>query len=350
MNFFNWLAQYAVLGQDLLDAFNYVKQRFQDGLMDLGRYGIAPNPWGGSLGITQSSPPGMTIAIGTGRAYTKDGQRIVIDSAVTQQNVMVDEDGNAIALPTAGNERWISVFLKPAVVTSDNRVTRDAVTFPIRSVQSFAVGVEAGAIAGSGLGVKPALRTDAVLLCDILLVSTTVQITNAATPSAPVAGEINLLRTEYMETVTPSLGAAIVKAMAYLQVRQNLGNSIVSADGSRIYADLVPKAFFSVKWDGAAHVVANKCNISAYGNHLNSQVTLTLPTGLFNSADDILVLITPQVTSLSIALEEILCSYQIASATQVTVQVFGPKSGGVYPSTMQANVGYSVMIFGRPSI
>lgn len=353
MNSFLWTALYKVLPQDMLDSFGYVKKRFQDLLVDLGWHGIAENSLGsGAVSATQSTPTGMLVDITAGRLYTRQGDRILIPSAQANVNPMIDEDSNAIALPTAGNERYVSIFAKPKYVTSDSRMTTAAVAFDIRSEESFEIGVEAGTIAAIGAATKPATRDDAVLLADILLQSGTTAITDAANPNAPAAGEIDLRRAEVME-----VRAKRIAASDFFRALSNLGASNTNTDGTRIYADLVPKAWFSVKWNGSAHVVAGKCNIVSNTTLLSNTCTLTLPTGLFASADDMVALMTPNIiyndlddSGVGDDASEITLSATPMSATTVVVSATGPLIGGFIDAGLRPGVGYHVVILGRPSI
>jgi hypothetical protein len=364
-NKMNWQPLYEVTAQDLLDAFGYVQQAFQDLLVDLGWHGVAENSLGaGAISVSESSPAGMTVNVGQGRAYTRQGQRLLIPAPHNNFNAMIDENDDPVTLPTAGNERYITLFAKPRYVESDSRITVAAIPFDIRSTESYELLVEASPIDAIGLTSPASPRNDAVLLCDIYLDDSVTSITDAVSPDAPVAGEIDLRRSELMD-----VRAKVVSASQYLRTLGNLGGSKSTPDGSRIYADLVPKAWFRVKPVGGGpphQVVANSCNVEGYSSYLGPStiaaiMELELPTGLFASPDDMTILVTPESSLFTNGRQsEIFVSARPLSATVVEVQCLGFHAGSVppYPPTdpptygadLQQGIGFHCVIFGRPSL
>ena len=120
------------------------------------------------LEVVQNSPANMTVKVNAGTADDQNGARIEVPS---QQSVdpLTDYQDNAIALPTLGNEKYVSVFLKFKRLNQDAAQDDNSVAYYQSELESFEIRVRAGSEAPSGTATPPALRGSEILLADILL-------------------------------------------------------------------------------------------------------------------------------------------------------------------------------------
>lgn len=131
------------------------------------------------LGVTENSPtPDLTIDVAAGTGFTGQGKRVNVGSAQAV-DCTTDRDSNSI-IPSAGNERYISI------VGKHDRALSDPVTDPVDGTlyttedDSFTLEVVSGAEAATGTATRPTIATDEVLLADIGPIdSTTTQLTTA---------------------------------------------------------------------------------------------------------------------------------------------------------------------------
>ncbi len=131
--------------------------------------------------VTEQSPtPDLTVKVsGPGVVHDQFGKRI---EWTPDQNVdcSVDENSLPTAVGTPGNEKWLSIFAEFDRELSDPRTDGNGVTVYYGRSESFKINVVQGAEAGVGLAVRPSLRPDQILLCDILLAHGDTQIFDSA--------------------------------------------------------------------------------------------------------------------------------------------------------------------------
>ncbi len=140
------------------------------------------------LDLAENSPtPNMSILCALGTGYTPEGKRCRVD---TQQTVDCSVDRNAAStIPSSGNERYIMIVLM--FDRSLSTAVADPVGFPdadqlisLTWSLSFKIEVVAGTEAAAGTAVKPTAASDEIILGDVLLASSTTQITNAMIDTA----------------------------------------------------------------------------------------------------------------------------------------------------------------------
>lgn len=95
-------------------------------------------------------------------------------------DVSVDEGAASTAVVGGGNEKTISIFVEFRRDNSDVRVDGNAVNIDFQQEESIQYNVVQSAEAGAGLSVPPALRTDQLLLADIVIQFGDTDILNAA--------------------------------------------------------------------------------------------------------------------------------------------------------------------------
>lgn len=181
--------------------------------------------------ITQHAPLGLTVdASGTAVAYDQAGQRIAFGPA---QNINVALDYLSVSTEVAvpGNEKWVSVFLQFDRALSDPRLDGNGDTVYFVREESFKFIVVQGAEALIGAALRPALKTDAILLADVHRVQGQTQIVNA---------DINTTRREDAVTKTGatwSLSRGTLRAAVYDLL--DAMNAHVAGTGNHDAADVV---------------------------------------------------------------------------------------------------------------
>ncbi len=156
-------------------AFDWAQQADWDQNEDLALYGITT-----ALGVTEDAPPSLEVVVaGPGTAYGKDGERIRMSDTVVNMDMSVDEYGSATTVLAAPNERWISLFIRFARSATDPAVDGNSVTVYTKQQESYELFVRQASEQVIGTDTKPALMTDAILLCDVQLTNGQTTITNA---------------------------------------------------------------------------------------------------------------------------------------------------------------------------
>lgn len=226
---------------DLNGGFDQVEARFKNMLVDHGSYGIAANPYGTSfkeLEVIENSPKDMSVKIGTGFAYPKNGTRAYRATSTNVLNCALDKN-NTSTIPSAGKQRYISIFILPDYNLTDGRIDGNGDTVYFNKEVQHKFEVEKGAEANPGLAVKPSLRTDAVLLADILLADSTTLLSNAVNPLVPGVAEIDLTKRELFQW-----GAKQLRADDSLRMMKNRGSDpLGNADYTRIFREAFPLAW-----------------------------------------------------------------------------------------------------------
>lgn len=186
-------------------------------LADLVGVGIAFG-----LTLVQLPTPALGLRITPGVAYTPAGRRVEVAVAV---DVDLTQDHLAESTaPSAGQERYLAVYLRPTRTESEPWTDGNGDTHPIRAVESYAVRVVKGASASPGLAVVPApVHADDVLLGRVLRAAATtafysvdVRLVNVARVhrAADVHAESVERQFEVVPTDPPSL-SVVVSAGSY---------------------------------------------------------------------------------------------------------------------------------------
>jgi hypothetical protein len=130
---------------------------------DLGIYGIIA----GAIPAPHSPVADLTVDLtAPARAYDNLGQRIFFG---TGQNVncAIDLVGIPTDVATAGNERWLGIFLRFKRQLSDPRTDGNSQQVFFRRDESFELVVRQAPEGPAGLAPKHALQPDELLVCDV---------------------------------------------------------------------------------------------------------------------------------------------------------------------------------------
>lgn len=131
---------------------------------DLGFMGVVAN-----AAVSQHAPvPDLTVDVsGPASILDQAGQRIFFSSL---QNVDVAQDSSGVstAVAAAGNEKIVAVFVAFDRLLSDPRIDGNSLTVYFRRDESFRFIVAQGAEAPAGSALPPSLRSDAILLADVV--------------------------------------------------------------------------------------------------------------------------------------------------------------------------------------
>jgi len=156
-------------------AFDWAQQADWDQNEDLKLNGITT-----ALGVTEDAPPSLAVVVaGPGTAYGKDGERIRMSDTVVNKDMSLDEYGSATTVLGALNERWVSLFIRFKRNATDPAVDGNSVTVYTKQQESYELFVRQASEQVAGTNTKPAVMTDAILLCDIQLIFGQTTITNA---------------------------------------------------------------------------------------------------------------------------------------------------------------------------
>lgn len=173
MKRFDFFFRQKVTEAELDAAFDAVEQAILQLMLDNGIVGITS---GGQV-TENAGTPNLTVDVaGPCTIYDQLGQRVSW-SATQDVDCSVDENSNATAVTTPGNEKWLSIFAKFKRVYSDNRLDGEGATIQFSQAEGFEIHVVQGAEAVSAT--RPALRGDEILLDDVKLIYGQTQILNA---------------------------------------------------------------------------------------------------------------------------------------------------------------------------
>lgn len=155
------------------------------------------------LGLSENTPtPDLNILIASGYGWEGYGKLIRLTSQQTK-DCSIDRNGSSI-IPSAGNERYISIVAKHDTALTNPQPDPIEGTLYIYEDDGFVIEVIAGPEATVGSGTLPTIAADELLLGDIgPILSTTTAITDAMIDVSRVqeiADAANLLAT----TGTPS--------------------------------------------------------------------------------------------------------------------------------------------------
>lgn len=153
-----------ITDDELNEIFGSFSTAIEQFILDYGYTGVAS---GGEL--TQAATPNLTVlANGPAVVYDQTGNRIAFASAATI-NVATDENNHPTLVAAAGQEKWVSVFVRFTSTPSDPREDELGNTVYFRKLAGYEFKVVAGSEAPTGTAPRVALRGDQVLLGDVRL-------------------------------------------------------------------------------------------------------------------------------------------------------------------------------------
>jgi hypothetical protein len=173
----------------------------------------------------EHSPQNLTVNVDPLVAYDSAGRRIETDT-IYNADLSVDENSDPTAVVIAGEERWVSLFVRYERALTDPRLDGSNTTVYYNRADSVAWVVAMGASATIGSAARPSLRADHVLVCDTRLVQGQTSIVNAG---------IDTTRTQYAVVTTGSTYSLRKRTLPEaLQELEDQINSIVA--GTLAYA------------------------------------------------------------------------------------------------------------------
>ncbi|HEU4407115.1 MAG TPA: hypothetical protein VFS43_17735 [Polyangiaceae bacterium] len=130
---------------------------------DIGLFGIVS----GAVPAPHSPLPGLSVDLtAPARAYDRAGQRVFFGTGQTV-DCSVDHNGLPTEVTAAGNERWLSVFLRFSRSLSDPRTDGNSQQVLFRRDESFELVVRQGPEAPAGSAPRPLLEEAELLVCDV---------------------------------------------------------------------------------------------------------------------------------------------------------------------------------------
>lgn len=144
-------------------AFALLEKADRDLAADLNIYGIVS----GAVPAPHSPVPDLTVDLtAPARAYDNLGQRMFFGTGQTV-DCAVDLVGIPTDVTTAGNERWLGIFLRFKRQLSDPRTDGNSQQVFFRRDESFELVVRQAPEGPIGVAPKPALQADELLVCDV---------------------------------------------------------------------------------------------------------------------------------------------------------------------------------------
>lgn len=144
-------------------AFALLEKADRDLAADLGVYGVV----GGGVPAPHSPVADLTVDLtAPTRAYDNLGQRMFFGTGQTV-DCAVDLVGIPTDVTTAGNERWLGIFLRFRRQLSDPRTDGNSQQVFFRRDEAFELVVRQAPEGASGFAPKPALQANELLLCDV---------------------------------------------------------------------------------------------------------------------------------------------------------------------------------------
>ncbi len=145
-------------------AFELLEKADRNLAADIGVYGIIS----GAEPTPHSPVPNLTIDLtAPGRAYDNLGQRIFFGTGQTV-DCAVDFAGIPTDVPSAGQERWLGIYLKFDRLLSDPRTDGNSQQVFFRRDELFQIVVRQAPPGPIGSAAKVALQPDELLICDVL--------------------------------------------------------------------------------------------------------------------------------------------------------------------------------------
>jgi hypothetical protein len=130
---------------------------------DIGLFGLVA----GAVPAQHSPLADLSVDLtAPARAYDRAGQRVFFGTGQTV-DCSVDQNGLPTEVTAAGNERWVSVFLRFDRSLSDPRTDGNSQQVLFRRDESFALVVRQGPEAPAGSARRPDLEEAELLVCDV---------------------------------------------------------------------------------------------------------------------------------------------------------------------------------------
>jgi hypothetical protein len=160
----NFFFRQRVTEAELDSAFDDLEDADHNLAGDLGFTGVLANAV-----VSQHAPVAdLTVDVSGPASILDQLGRRVFFSALQNVNVAQDDNGVSTAVSAAGKEKVVSVFVKFDRLLSDPRIDGNSLTVFFRRDESFKFVVAQGGEAAAGSAVPPLLRSDAILLADII--------------------------------------------------------------------------------------------------------------------------------------------------------------------------------------
>ena len=182
MNLRDWFYKQIVTQDQMDESYGWAEDADHDSVVDQNMWGlnrVIGTEWDSS----ETSPASLSMEVSGGphRAYGKTGERIYLSNAVETLDCSVDEYGVSTSVVGAANSRYLSVFVRFKRLLADPEVDGSSVLVYTRKYEDAELFVRQGAEAVAPT--KPALLSDALLVCDIELAyaQTTIQNTHIDT-------------------------------------------------------------------------------------------------------------------------------------------------------------------------
>ncbi len=287
---------------------------------------------------SEKAPPDLSVDCSGGTGYTQEGERIVRSAgAVDQSDCSVDKNG-ASTQCTNGYERILSIFVTNARAESDPRVDGHGNTVYFNQDDGHLFEVEAGTeVLVAATPTAPTLRTDALLLCDILIQTVGAVSTSVITGYGTALGNIDLTRTEYWERTAKFISGleAIVGELTvndWIELTANLGVAPALA-AKKTYSEALPYAWATIDADGA---IINSYNIVSSAR-LGAGVYEVTIAADYTFALDICPIVNAGVNSL-------VATCLASAPTKIQVLTYDSTTG------VANNATFNLVIFGRMAL
>ena len=159
-----------VLLTDLNDSFDWAEAAQREETIE--RAGTAGAAVGMSWGAhpTQQSVPDLTVAVPAGVGYDSQGRRCYVP---TPQTLDCSQDalGVSTAVVGAGNEKWLSIYLRFSLLSSDRKLDSESVPAYFTLDEGFTFAVLQAAEAVVPTATREAISAEAgILLADVHLI------------------------------------------------------------------------------------------------------------------------------------------------------------------------------------
>lgn len=165
MNLFDFFFRQRVTQSQL----DWVFEQAQDAIHALSTDNNLLGIVGGLDAIEHAPVPDKTIDVdGPGIAYDPEGQRCYVSDLLSSVDCSKDEFGTD-SNPAAGEERYISVFLRSKREYTEPALDGNNVTVYTKQLESYEFFVRLGTSAPVGFATPAPLMGDAVLLADMLV-------------------------------------------------------------------------------------------------------------------------------------------------------------------------------------
>ena len=144
-------------------AFDQVEEADRRFASDVGVFGII----NGAVAVPHQPVADLTVDVtAPGRAYDRHGRRLFVGGPTTVE-ISIDASGAPTEVTTAGNERWVSLFLRFARIEYDPRTDGNSQVVHFRRDEAADVVVVQGPEGAAGTAPRPPIDPDMVLVCDV---------------------------------------------------------------------------------------------------------------------------------------------------------------------------------------